>query len=119
MGFLSPSRHRSVLELIGRTPVVRINRACTPAMATMWAKLEGLNPTGGSRDRIAAYILAREEQTGRLLPGRGGVIEATAGQTGLSLAMACAARGHALTLVMPDSVPPFPLSISLKAAKPP
>lgn len=75
-------------------------------MATMWAKLEGLNPTGGSRDRIAAYILAREEQTGRLLPGRGGVIEATAGQTGLSLAMACAARGHALTLVMPDSVPP-------------
>lgn len=107
MGLLSaPNRHDSVLDLIGRTPVVRINRARTARMATMWAKLEGLNPTGGSRDRIAAYILAREEHAGRLMPGRGGIIEATAGQTGLSLAMACAARGHALILVMPDSVEP-------------
>lgn len=104
MGFLSPSRHRSVLELIGRTPVVRINRACTPAMATMWAKLEGHSPTGGGRDRVAAYVIAQEEAAGRLMPGRGGVVEATAGRMGLSLAVVCAVRGHALTLVMPETV---------------
>lgn len=106
MGLLTPSRrYDSVLDLVGRTPVIRIGRARTSKMATLWAKLEGSNPSGGGRDRVAAYIVAQAEADGRLRPGRGGVVEATAGQMGLSLAMVCAARGHALTLVMPDSVP--------------
>ena len=70
----------------------------------MWAKLEGLSPGGGSKDRVALHVLSQAAAAGRLQADTV-VIEASAGQMGLSLAAVCAARGHRLVLVMPSSVP--------------
>ncbi|RMH69333.1 MAG: cysteine synthase A [Actinomyces sp.] len=97
-------RCADLLELVGRTPVVRINRACDPAMATLWAKLEYENPGGSIKDRIAARMIDQAEAAGRIRPGRTTIVEATSGNTGIGLAMVCAVRGYRLVLTMPDDV---------------
>lgn len=94
----------SVLDLIGETPVVRLHRAISPEMATIWAKLEHLNPGGSVKDRMAVATLLEAERRGDASPGRTTVIEATAGNSGVALAMVCAARGYRLILTMPEDV---------------
>ncbi len=92
----------SILEVIGGTPVVRLRRVVPTGAAAVHAKLESLNPGGSVKDRIAVSMIEAAERDGRLLPG-GRVVEPTSGNTGVGLALACAVKGYALTLVMPDS----------------
>ena len=91
--------HDSILDTIGRTPVVRLNRIA-PSHVTLFAKVESFNPGGSVKDRIA--IILDAEARGLLKPGDT-VIEATSGNTGVALAMVCAARGYRFVAVMSDS----------------
>ena len=93
----------SVLELIGRTPVVRLNKLVSPDMATVWAKLERQNPGGSIKDRIALAMTLAAERDGRLRPG-GVIVEPTSGNTGIGLAMVAAVKGYRCILVMPDTL---------------
>jgi cysteine synthase len=90
-----------ISQTIGRTPVVRINRS-TPTNVTMYVKLEAANPGGSVKDRLALGILLDAERRGLLKPG-GTVVEMTSGNTGIALAMLCAARGYTFVSVMPES----------------
>jgi len=93
----------SVLELIGRTPLVRLGRIAPKGGAEVVAKLEGMNPGGSAKDRVAYRMVLTAEAEGRLGPGST-VIEGTSGNTGIGLAMVCAARGYRCVIVMPDSM---------------
>jgi cysteine synthase A len=93
----------SVLELVGRTPLVRLNRVVPPGAATVLAKLESLNPAGSVKDRIAVAMVERAEREGELRPGAT-IVEPTSGNTGIGLAMVAAARGYRLILTMPDDM---------------
>jgi cysteine synthase len=90
-----------VTQLIGRTPIVRINRLAPPHV-TMYVKLEAANPGGSVKDRLALAIILDAERRGELTPGQT-VIEMTSGNTGIALAMVCAARGYPFVAVMPES----------------
>jgi len=92
----------NVLQTIGRTPHVRINRLFGPD-AQVWIKAERANPGGSIKDRIALAMIEDAEQAGRLKPG-GTIIEPTSGNTGVGLAMVAAVKGYRLILVMPDSM---------------
>jgi cystathionine beta-synthase len=92
-----------VVEAIGRTPLVRINRLGKETGATFYAKLEYLNPGASVKDRIAVQIVEDAEKSGALQPG-GTLVECTSGNTGMGLAMVGAAKGYATILVMPDKV---------------
>jgi len=94
-------RHDSILDTIGRTPVVRLNRIA-PKNVTLYAKVESFNPGGSVKDRLAIAIILDAEAKGLLKPGDT-VIEATSGNTGVALAMVCAARGYNFVAVMADS----------------
>ncbi len=94
---------KSVLELIGKTPLVRLNRIVEPGMATLWAKLERQNPAGCVKERIALAMIEAAESDGRLKPG-GVIVEPTSGNTGIGLAMVGAVKGYRTVLVMPDSL---------------
>lgn len=91
-----------VAELIGHTPLVRINSLITTD-AHVIAKLEAFNPASSVKDRIAASIIDAAEASGELKPG-GTIIEATSGNTGIALAMVGAARGYKVVIVMPESM---------------
>ena len=91
----------SILETVGNTPVVRINRLA-PAHVELFVKVEAFNPLGSVKDRLAVAILEAAERDGSLRPGQT-VIEATSGNTGIGLAMACAAKGYPLVIVMAES----------------
>ena len=91
----------NILETIGRTPVVRINRLA-PAHVNLYAKIEAFNPLGSVKDRLALGVIEAAEQSGALKPGQT-VIEATSGNTGIGLAMVCAAKGYPLVVVMAES----------------
>lgn len=93
----------NILQVIGRTPLVRINKLADPKGAVLWAKLEYLNPGHSIKDRIALRIIDDYEQQGVIKPG-GTVVEATSGNTGMGLAMVCAVRGYSTIFVMPDKV---------------
>jgi cysteine synthase len=93
----------SVLELIGGTPLVKLNRIPKPEGATVLAKMESLNPAGSVKDRIAWAMVDDAEQRGVLKPGAT-VVEPTSGNTGVGLAMVCAVRGYRLILTMPDDM---------------
>ena len=93
--------HRTITDTIGRTPIVRINRLA-PAAVEMYVKVESFNPGGSVKDRLALAIINDAEQSGTLKPGQT-VIEATSGNTGVALAMVCAARGYPFVAVMSDS----------------
>jgi len=93
----------NVLELIGRTPVVRLNRLPKPEGATVVAKVESLNPGGSVKDRIALSMVEDAERRGVLKPG-GTIVEPTSGNTGIGLALAAAVKGYRLILTMPDDM---------------
>ncbi|HSR97885.1 MAG TPA: cysteine synthase family protein, partial [Kofleriaceae bacterium] len=93
---------RGMLELIGGTPLVQVTCFDT-AGSELWVKLESHNPGGSIKDRIGLSMIGAAERDGRLAPG-GHLIEATAGNTGLGLALVAALRGYKLTLVIPDKM---------------
>jgi cysteine synthase A len=93
----------SILDHIGNTPLVRLRSLVEPAMATVYAKLEGMNPGGSVKDRIAREMIAAAFDSGRIKEG-GTVIEATSGNTGIGLALVCAARGLRLILTMSEAM---------------
>ncbi|NDB18167.1 MAG: cysteine synthase A [Actinobacteria bacterium] len=92
-----------VTQLVGRTPLVRLNRVMDGAAATVVAKLEFYNPANSVKDRIGVAMIEAAEQRGELAPG-GTIVEATSGNTGIALAMAGAARGYRVVLTMPESM---------------
>jgi cysteine synthase len=92
-----------VTELIGNTPLVRLNRITDGAGATVLAKLEFYNPASSVKDRIGVSIVDAAEESGQLRPG-GTLVEATSGNTGIALAMVGAARGYRVVLTMPDTM---------------
>src|SRR6476661_5087367 len=94
-------RFNSILETVGNTPVVRINRL-GPAGINLFVKLESFNPLGSGKDRLALGATAGAENAGELKPGQTGV-EATSGNTGIGLAMVCAAKGYPLVLTMSET----------------
>jgi len=91
----------SILDTIGRTPIVRLHRIA-PAHVTLYAKVESFNPGGSVKDRLAIAVILDAEKKGLLKPGDT-VIEATSGNTGVALAMVCAARGYKFVATMADS----------------
>lgn len=93
----------SVLDLIGNTPIVRLNRIPDPNGASVYMKLESFNPGGSVKDRAAYQMILQAEQEGKLRPGQTTVIEPTSGNTGIGLAMVCAARGYRCIITMPDN----------------
>ena len=93
--------HDSILDPIGRTPVVRLARIAPPRVE-LYAKVESFNPGGSVKDRLAIAIILDAEARGLLKPGDT-VVEATSGNTGVALAMVCAARGYKFVAVMADS----------------
>jgi cysteine synthase A len=93
--------YNDILETIGHTPVVKINRLA-PAHVNLYAKIEAFNPLGSVKDRLALGVIEAAEQSGALKPGQT-VIEATSGNTGIGLAMVCAAKGYPLVVVMAES----------------
>ena len=93
--------HDSILGTIGKTPIVRIQRLA-PKNVTMYVKCEFFNPLSSVKDRLAIAIIEDAERTGKLKPGQT-LIEATSGNTGIALAMVCAAKGYPFVAVMADS----------------
>jgi cysteine synthase A len=94
---------RDVLEVIGGTPLVRLNRVAPPGGAIIAAKLESLNPGGSVKDRIALAMIEDAERRGVLKPG-GTIVEPTSGNTGIGLAMTAAVKGYRVILTMPDDM---------------
>src|SRR3984885_11513209 len=93
----------NVSELVGRTPLVRLNRLTEGLDAQVVAKLEFYNPANSVKDRIGVAIIDAAERSGELKPG-GTIVEATSGNTGIALAMIGAARGYKVILTMPDTM---------------
>jgi cysteine synthase len=98
-----PNRVDYAYQLIGQTPVVRLNRIVEKGSATIYLKLESANPGGSVKDRIALAMIEDAEKTGLLKPGKE-LIEATSGNTGVGLAFVAAAKGYPITLVMPETM---------------
>jgi len=98
---MSLRKYRNILETIGRTPVVRLNRLA-PDGIRLYVKVEAFNPMGSVKDRLALGIIERAEKDGSLRPGQT-VIEATSGNTGIGLAMVCAQKGYPLVVVMSEN----------------
>jgi cystathionine beta-synthase len=95
--------HNNILEVIGNTPLVRLNRMARGLRATILAKLEYLNPGGSIKDRIGVAMLEAAEKAGKIKPG-GTVIEGTSGNTGMGLALAAALKGYQCIFTMPDKM---------------
>ena len=93
--------HDSILGTVGNTPIVRINKLA-PAHVRMYVKLEAFNPMSSVKDRLALGIILDAEQRGALKPGQM-VVEATSGNTGVALAMVCAARGYPFVAFMSET----------------
>src|SRR3954468_62123 len=105
--------HDTILQSIGRTPLVKLRRVTAGLAPTIAAKLESLNPGGSTKDRVAVAMIADAEKRGWLRPG-GTIIEATAGNTGVGLAMAAAVKGYRCIFVLPDKMSSEKISL-LKA----
>jgi cysteine synthase len=96
-------RFANVLESIGNTPLVELPRLSPKPGVRIWAKLEGRNPTGSVKDRVAKAMIDSAEEQGLIEPGQT-LLEPTSGNTGISLAMICRRKGYPLKVVMPDNV---------------
>jgi cysteine synthase len=95
--------HKQITELIGRTPLVRLNKLSPEGGATIYAKVESFNPGGSVKDCICLNMIDEAERLGKLKPG-GTIVEPTSGNTGIGLALIAAVRGYKLILVMPESM---------------
>lgn len=93
----------NILETIGRTPLVRINKLNKKPSVKLYAKVEGTNPTGSIKDRIALKMIEQAEECGDLIPGKT-IIEPTSGNTGIGLAMIGAVKGYSVEIVMSSAV---------------
>lgn len=98
-----PPMVQSVLDLVGRTPIVQLRRIPDPAGASVYMKLESFNPGGSVKDRAALHMIERAEAEGKIRPGETTIIEPTSGNTGIGLAMVCAAKGYPCIITMPDN----------------
>ncbi len=95
--------HKNFLSLIGNTPMIELGRMNPDPDVKIYAKLEGMNPSGSLKDRIALFMITEAEKAGLLKPGDT-ILEATSGNTGISLAMIARFKGYKLKAVMPDNV---------------
>ncbi len=93
----------NVIESIGNTPIVQLQKVVPSGSARILAKLEWANPTGSMKDRVAKAIIEGAERKGQIRPGKSTVVEYTAGTTGISLALVCAAKGYNLHIVFSDA----------------
>ncbi|MGE5894977.1 MAG: PLP-dependent cysteine synthase family protein, partial [bacterium] len=94
---------KNILQFIGNTPLVKIMRMAGSDSAEIWAKLEGQNPGGSVKDRIALSMIETAEQEGKLKPG-GTIIEPTSGNTGIGLSLVSAVKGYRVILTMPETM---------------
>src|SRR3977135_1908788 len=94
-------RFANILETIGNTPAVRVNKLAPPHV-NLFVKIEAFNPMGSVKDRLALGVIEDAERTGRLTPGQT-VVEATSGNTGIGLAMVCAEKGYPLVVTMGEN----------------
>src|SRR5213075_2974001 len=95
------AKYGSILETVGNTPIVRINKLA-PEHVNLCVKIEAFNPLGSVKDRLALGIIEAAEKSGELKPGQT-VVEASSGNTGIGLAMVCAAKGYPLVVTMAES----------------
>src|SRR5215510_6151951 len=95
------ARFDSILETVGNTPIIRLNRLAPPGV-NLFVKVEAFNPLGSVKDRLALGVIEDAERRGTLKPGQT-VIEATSGNTGIGLAMVCAVKGYPLVVTMAES----------------
>ncbi len=100
---MNTTLHHDITELIGKTPLVRLNRLSREGSATIYGKVEFFNPGGSVKDRICLNMINEAERQGKLKPG-GTIVEPTSGNTGIGLALVAAVRGYKLILVMPESM---------------
>lgn len=100
---MSTTLYHDITELIGKTPLVRLNRLSKEGSATIYGKVEFFNPGGSVKDRICLNMINEAERQGKLKPG-GTIVEPTSGNTGIGLALVAAVRGYKLILVMPESM---------------
>ena len=100
---MTAQAHKEITELIGGTPLVRLNRFSRDGAAAIYAKVESFNPGGSVKDRICLNMINEAERQGRLKPGST-IVEPTSGNTGIGLALVSAVRGYKLILVMPESM---------------
>src|SRR6266516_2431099 len=94
------TKFANILETVGKTPVVRVNKLAPPDV-NLYVKIEAFNPLGSVKDRLALGVIEDAERKGQLKPGQT-VIEATSGNTGIGLAMVCAAKGYPLVVTMAE-----------------
>jgi len=95
--------YNSIIELIGKTPIVKLNKIPDANGANVFIKLESFNPGGSVKDRAALNMIVQAEKEGKLIPGKSTIIEPTSGNTGIGLAMVCATRGYRCIITMPDN----------------
>jgi cysteine synthase B len=98
-------RYQDIVQAIGHTPMVELQRISPKPGVHIWAKLESSNPTGSVKDRVARALIEDAEEKGAISPGQT-VLEPTSGNTGISLAMICSRKGYRLKVVMPENVTP-------------
>ncbi|HXA15786.1 MAG TPA: cysteine synthase A [Thermoanaerobaculia bacterium] len=96
--------YNNITELIGSTPLVKLNRIVPAGAAEVDVKLESFNPLSSVKDRIAISMVTEAEKAGELTPGKSTIVEATSGNTGIGLAFVAAAKGYRCVLVMPDTM---------------
>src|SRR5438874_10830970 len=96
-------RYGDIVQAIGNTPLIELKRLSPKPGVRLWAKLEGRNPTGSVKDRVAKYMIEDAEEHSAIEPGQT-ILEPTSGNTGISLAMICRRKGYPLKVVMPDNV---------------
>ncbi|MEK7775418.1 MAG: cysteine synthase A [Candidatus Zixiibacteriota bacterium] len=96
-------RFENIVDAIGRTPLIKLNRVVPPNAATVYAKMESYNPCGSVKDRIGAAMILAAERDGKLKPGMT-IVEPTSGNTGIALAMVAASRGYKCIFIMPETM---------------
>ncbi|TFG17103.1 MAG: cysteine synthase family protein, partial [Promethearchaeota archaeon] len=95
--------YNNIIETIGKTPLVKLNRISEGIKPNLYAKLEYFNPGGSVKDRIGMAMIQKAEEEG-IISNESRIIEPTSGNTGIGLALTCAAKGYKLTLIMPEDV---------------